>query len=57
MLLVFCRGVSSIHLGFAKFSRKLPLKLLPPLFVMMLTTPPVKRPYSAEMPPVRMLVS
>src|SRR6266851_4015084 len=52
----FWRGVSSIHFGLLKFSRKLPPNVLPPLFVMTLTTPPEKRPYSAEMPPVRMFV-
>ena len=48
---------SPIHFGLLKFSRTLPLKMLPPLLVMTLITPPEKRPYSAEMPPVRMLVS
>jgi len=37
--------------------RKEPLKSLPPDFVIMLTTPPVKWPYSAEMPPVSTVVS
>ena len=51
------RGVSSIHFGFEKFSRKLPLNVLPPLLVTMLMTPPEKRPHSAEIPFVMMLVS
>ena len=49
ILAVFCRGVSSIQLGLLRFSRKLPLNVLPPLLVTMLMTPPEKRPYSAEM--------
>src|SRR3954463_3326502 len=56
MFAAFCRGVSSIHFGLLKFSRKLPPNVLPPLFVITLTTPPEKRPYSAEMPPVSTLV-
>ena len=43
--------------GLLKFMRKLPVKMLPPLLVMALTTPPVNRPYSAEMPDVRTCVS
>src|SRR5262249_44153786 len=50
-------GVSAIHDGLLKFSRKLPLNLLPPLLVMTLTTPPENRPYSAEMPPTRIVSS
>jgi len=38
-------------------SRREPLNSLPPDFVIVLTTPPVKRPNSAEMPPVRTVVS
>src|SRR3954469_3091292 len=56
MFAAFWRGVSSIHFVLFRFSRKLPLNVLPPLLVITLTTPPEKRPYSAEMPPVRMFV-
>ena len=52
-----CSGVSSIHAGFAKPSRTLPLKALPPLRVTTLMTPPEKRPYSAETPCVKTVVS
>ncbi len=54
---VVSRGVSLIHFGLLKFSRKLPLNLLPPLLVTMLMTPPEKRPHSAEIPDVMMLNS
>ena len=50
-------GVSSVHAGFRKLTRPLPENALPPLLVMALTTPPVKRPYSAEMPEVSTCVS
>lgn len=50
-------GVCVTHDGLLSPSRKLPLKLLPPLRVTTLMTPPEKRPYSAEMPLVRTYVS
>ena len=53
----FSKGVSSVHDGLVRFARKLPENVSPPFFVMALTTPPVKRPYSAEMPDVRICVS
>jgi hypothetical protein len=40
-----------------KLSRKLPLNSLPPDFVIAETTPPVKRPNSAEIAPVMTVVS
>ena len=43
--------------SFVKVVRNEPLKLSPPERVMALTTPPVKRPYSAEMPDVETVVS
>src|SRR5215213_3269964 len=53
----FSNGVVTVHDGLEKFVRQLPLKLLPPDLVMAFTTPPVKRPYSAVMPEVRICVS
>src|ERR1051326_149238 len=47
----------SVQFGFVSESRIDPEKSLPPDFVIVLTTPPVKRPYSAEMPPLRTVVS
>ena len=38
--------------GLVKFERNAPENRLPPLFVITLTTPPPKRPYSAEIPEV-----
>ena len=38
-------------------ARKLPEKTLPPLLVIALMTPPLNRPYSAEMPDVITWVS
>src|ERR1035437_3657819 len=43
--------------GLVRLSRSDPLKVLPPAFVMVLMTPPANRPYSAEMPPVWVVVS
>src|SRR5215471_21567368 len=50
-------GVIALQVGFARFTRKLPENRLPPLLVMALTTPPEKRPYSAEIPDVSTCVS
>src|SRR5688572_3668651 len=50
-------GVLPVQDGFVKLSRSDPPNSFPPDFVIVLTTPPVKRPYSAEIPPVRMVVS
>ena len=50
-------GVGSVQLSFLRVVRKLPLNSLLPDLVSMLTTPPVKFPYSAEMPPVKTVVS
>src|SRR5687767_12577070 len=47
----------SVQSGFEKLSRKEPLNRFPPDFVSVEMTPPVKRPYSAETPPVRTVVS
>jgi hypothetical protein len=52
----FSRGVSKVHALFDRLLRKLPENVLPPLFVIMLITPPLNRPYSAEMPDVSTLV-
>ena len=49
---LFSSGVSALHAGLVKFERNAPENRLPPLLVMTLTTPPQKRPYSAEMPEV-----
>src|SRR5439155_1740805 len=57
MLRDFSNGVSSVHAGLRRLTRPLPENLLPPLFVIAFTTPPLKRPYSAEMPDVRTGVS
>ena len=48
MLLASSRGVVAIHDGFVKFSRTLPVKALPRLFVMTLITLPLNRPYSPK---------
>ena len=50
-------GVFAVHLAFDRLLRSDPLNSLPPDLVIVETTPPVKRPYSAEMPPVMMVVS
>ena len=50
-------GVSAFQPSLMNVVRKDPEKLLPPDFVIMLTTPPWNRPYSAEMLPVDTLVS
>src|SRR5262249_59282643 len=50
-------GVSSLHAAFSRFVRNAPEKMLPPLRVTTLTTPPPKRPYSALMPDVRICAS
>ncbi len=55
--MVSSNGVSVRHLSLFNVSRSDPLNRLPPDFVTTLTTPPPKRPYSAEMPEVAMLVS
>jgi hypothetical protein len=47
---VTSNGVPVVHAGLVKLMRPLPENVLPPLFVMALTTPPLKRPNSAEMP-------
>ena len=47
----------SVQAGFRRFIRQLPENGLPPLLVMALITPPVNRPYSAEMPDVSTCVS
>ncbi len=41
-------GVAAVHLGFDRANRSEPWNSLPPDFVRALTTPPVKRPYSAD---------
>ena len=51
------KGVSVRHLSLLSDSRKLPENWLPPDFVMMLTTPPLNRPNSAETPPLATVVS
>ena len=50
-------GVVLRQSSLSSVTRKEPLKLLPPDFVIALTTPPVKRPNSAEMPEVDVVVS
>src|ERR1700733_5733267 len=55
--LVTSNGVAVVQDGFVKFTRALPEKVLPPLLVIALTTPPLNRPNSAEMPEVRTCVS
>src|SRR5687768_1017749 len=53
----FSNGVSTVQDGLRRFMRQLPENVLPPLLVTALTTPPLKRPYSAEMPEVSTVVS
>jgi hypothetical protein len=48
----FSNGVSALQAEFVKFVRKAPENTLPPLRVMTLMTPPLNRPYSAEIPEV-----
>src|SRR5262245_6484064 len=43
-------GVSALHAGLVRFTRNAPDTALPPLRVMTFTTPPLKRPYSGEIP-------
>ncbi len=50
-------GSLLFHFSFVKLVRNEPDSRLPPDFVIVETTPPVKRPYSAEMLPVRIVVS
>ena len=50
-------GVPVVQSSLRKLMRPVPEKTLPPLLVMALITPPVNRPYSAEMPEVRTCVS
>ena len=50
-------GVSASQLSFSRLVRSEPWISLPPDLVMVLTTPPVKRPYSAEMPETEAVVS
>ncbi len=48
----FSRGVLERHLSLVMSRRIEPVNSLPPVLVMTLTTPPEKRPYSAEIPEV-----
>src|SRR5439155_370776 len=57
MLCDTSNGFSFDQLALVKFVRKLPENELPPLLVIALMTPPLKRPYSAEMPEVSTCVS
>src|SRR4051812_27112114 len=50
-------GVSALQDGFVRFVRNAPENEFPPLRVIMLTTPPLKRPYSGEIPDVRTCTS
>ena len=50
-------GVSVRHMSLLIELRKLPENRLPPDFVMMLTTPPLNRPNSADTPPLATVVS
>ena len=50
-------GVSADHESLVNDTRNDPLKTLPPDLVIVLTTPPWNRPYSAEMLPVEIFVS
>ncbi len=50
-------GVSAVHLSLSKLVRNEPCTSLPPDLVSVLTTPPAKRPYSAEIPDVDVVVS
>src|SRR4029450_6224734 len=50
-------GVSDRHPSLLNVVRSDPLKAFPPDFVIMFTTPPPKRPYSAEIAPVGAFVS
>src|ERR1051325_2654751 len=50
-------GVSEIQSALVTLSRNEPEDSLPPDLVSVLTTPPLNRPYSAEIAPVRIVVS
>src|SRR5471030_1197475 len=50
-------GDSACQAAFVNVVRKEPLNVLPPDFVTALTTPPVKRPNSAEIEEVEVVVS
>ncbi len=50
-------GVSAAHLSLESESRSEPCSSLPPDLVSVLTTPPAKRPYSAEIAAVWVVVS
>src|SRR5664279_3805987 len=50
-------GVIAVHASLLSVVRREPLNALPPDFVIAFTTPPVKRPYSAEMAAVDVVVS
>src|SRR5205085_11340059 len=50
-------GDCADHAGLVRESRSAPENSLPPDLVMVLTTPPLKRPYSAEIAPVSTVVS
>ncbi len=50
-------GTSEIQSSLVRLSRKEPCNSLPPDLVIVLTTPPEKRPYSAEMPETEVVVS
>ena len=50
-------GVRAVQASFVNVVRKEPEKAFPPDFVTVLTIPPVKRPYSAEMAATEVVVS
>src|SRR5215813_4189984 len=50
-------GVGWVHRSLVTLSRKLAWTSLPPDLVMVLTTPPPKRPYSADTAEVEVVVS
>ena len=50
-------GLTVRQSSLANVVRSDPLNWLPPLFEIAFTTPPVKRPYSAEIPDVETVVS
>ena len=54
---VFSNGVRVRQLSLLNDCRYDPLNMLPPDLVMAFTTPPPKRPYSAEIPLVATVVS
>ena len=51
------RASRRLQVSLLRVVRNEPLNLLPPDFVIALTTPPVKRPYSAEIAAVDVVVS